>query len=191
MTENTGSLLEKQPTDDDLLTLLRDPLQQEAGFRKLMSTYQERLYHMVYRMTTSQADTEDILQEIFLKVFLKLPGFSGRSSLYTWVYRIAVNETLNLLERRQREQKRRSEPVATSPDRSPGPSADQVQQLLLQALATLPPRQRLVFDLRYHEELDYREMSRLLDTSEGALKASYHHAVQKIRLCLQKHAADV
>jgi len=162
----------------------------ERGFRLLMSTYQERLYWHIRNMVGSHEDADDVLQDCFIKVYRSIARFEGKSRLYTWLYRIATNEALSFLKKRRRR-------IADSLDEADNPAAYQVraqahmdgdalQKQLEQALRALPDKQRLVFNLRYYEEMNYREMSELLQTSVGALKASYHHAVKKIEAALKE-----
>jgi RNA polymerase sigma factor (sigma-70 family) len=168
--------------------MLRDPDQKEAGFRGMMDAYQERLYRLIFRMTGRHEDTDDLLQEIFVKAWIHLDRFGGHSTLYTWLYRIAINETLRFLERRARHR-------TLGLDEVPGIVGTESESdfpLLSEntwrsAMALLPPRQRLVFGLRYYEEMDYRQMAQLLELTEGSLKASFHHAVKKIRQYLEQH----
>ena len=156
----------------------------------LMARYQERLYGLVYRMTGSPADTDDVLQEVLVKVYLKIDQFHEKSSLYTWLYRIAVNESLTFLKKKKRrmshsiEEELGDRHTALQADRDP--DSDVIRQVLREAIAGLPDKQRIVFNLRYYEEMAYEEMSQLLDTSVGALKASYHHAVKKIERHVQQ-----
>jgi RNA polymerase sigma factor (sigma-70 family) len=172
-------------SDPELQRMIRDPEQREAAFRALMEQYQERLYRLVFRMTGSHEDTDDLLQDIFLKVWLHLQGFAGNSKLFTWLYRIAVNETLHFLERRVKRRSGSLEDLPHPPAAETGEGAADTERKLQTALNGLPARQRLVFGLRYYEEMDYRQMALLLDVSEGALKASFHHAVKKIRQNLE------
>lgn len=169
--------------DEDIVALMTDPARREEGFRLLIERYQERLYHHVRRLVWEHEDANDVLQNCFIKVFRKIDGFRGQSRLYTWLYRIATNEALSLLEKRKRQA------VASLDDEEQSAaqlSADvyfdgnEAQLRLQTALSRLPPKQRLVFNLRYFDGMSYEEMSEILRTSVGALKASYHHAVRKI-----------
>lgn len=152
----------------------------------MMDQYQERLYSMIYRMTRSVDDTQDILQETLVKVLLNADRFKENSSLYTWLYRIAVNESITYLKKRKRRMTSELDPVQhEQQDSGTGWTDRQVQAALKAAIESLPDKQRVVFNLRYFEELGYQQMSEILDTSVGALKASYHHAVKKIENHLQ------
>ena len=161
----------------------------ERGFKLLVNTYSERLYGLIYNMVKTHSRCDDILQESFIKVYQNLDKYRGDSKLYTWIYRITVNETLRELK------KNRTQPM--SPDDVANKlshvraeselSSEQIQQTLALAMETLPPKQRMVFNLRYYEEMKYGDMSKVLSTSEGALKAAYHHAVKKIENYIAKH----
>ncbi|GAA4301864.1 sigma-70 family RNA polymerase sigma factor [Compostibacter hankyongensis] len=172
--------------DEDKLLLeqFHRPETREAAFTAIIRKYQERLYWHIRRMVISHEDTDDLLQNVFIKAWTHLSGFRGNAALYTWLYRIATNECLTFLE----QQKKRStlslsdttgglsEKLKAERDFDPGRLEWRLQQAILQ----LPEKQRLVFNLRYYDEMPYEEMSRILETSEGALKASYHHAVKKV-----------
>lgn len=181
-------------SDDEILVMIADPRQREQGFRCLMEAYQERLYHHVRRMVVEHADAADVLQNTLVKVYRHIDRFRGQSQLYTWLYRIATNEALTFLERQKRQitaLKQTDEEAAFYLQRLPAEvelDSRQVQQLLQEAIALLPPRQRMVFSLRYFEEMTYQEMAGMLEVSEGGLKANYHHAVKKIELFLREHS---
>jgi RNA polymerase sigma-70 factor (ECF subfamily) len=179
--------------DEQLLALLLDPEQREHGFRLLLAQYQERLYHHLARMLGSAADADDVLQNSLVKVFRNIDGFRGQSRLYTWMYRIATNEALTFLEQRKRQPTGLStadEDGVAALDRLPADAEVDgagAQDLLQRAVAELPARQRTVFCLRYFDEMNYQDMSDVLSTSQGALKASYHHAVRKVEAFLRQH----
>ena len=161
----------------------------ERGFKLLVNTYSERLYGLIYNMVKTHSRCDDILQESFIKVYQNLDKYRGDSKLYTWIYRITVNETLREL-KKNRTQLMSPDDVANklSPVRAESElSSEQIQQTLALAMETLPPKQRMVFNLRYYEEMKYGDMSKVLSTSEGALKAAYHHAVKKIENYIAKH----
>lgn len=171
-------------SDDEILELMRNPKTLERGFRLLMETHQERLYWQVRRLLNDHEDANDVLQNALVKVFRNIGQFEGKSGLYTWLYRIVTNEAITFLNQNKRRK-------ATSIDDADANIAnrlkadsffdgDEVQVRLQQALAKLPDRQKEVFNLRYYEEMSYEEMSKLLNTSVGALKASFHHAVKKV-----------
>lgn len=171
-------------SDDEILELMRNPKTLERGFRLLMETHQERLYWQVRRLLNDHEDANDVLQNALVKVFRNIGQFEGKSGLYTWLYRIVTNEAITFLNQSKRRK-------ATSIDDADANMAnrlkadsffdgDEAQVRLQQALATLPDRQKEVFNLRYYDEMSYEEMSKLLNISVGALKASFHHAVKKV-----------
>ena len=169
-------------TDEQLLELIQ--LDKEGGFRSLMHQYQEQTYWHIRRMVTTHEDADDVVQNTFIKVFKNLDKFKGNSKLFTWIYRIATNESITFLKSRK---KRHSESI-DEPENAIENSlvADEyfdgnnAQVILQKAIIALPEKQKAVFNLRYFEEMPYSDMSEVLGTSVGALKASYHHAVKKI-----------
>lgn len=166
-------------TDEEILVLTSEPETREAGFRHLVIKYQQRLYQVVRRQVSSHEDADDILQNTFIKIFRHLSGFEGRAGLYTWMYRIAVNETNNHHKARER----RKEVVLENNDvqtAEPYFNAEDLSSALETSVRKLPERQQMVFRMRYYDELSYKEMAEILQLTEGALKASFHHAVRKI-----------
>ena len=180
--------------DIELLNWLRQPATLDRGFRALLERYQEPLYWHIRRMVTDHEDTNDVLQNVLVKVFRNIQKFEGKSSLYTWLYRIATNETLTFLQQRKRKKVESldSEQLMVAEQLRADPYFDgsAAQVRLQQALTTLPEKQRLVFSMRYFEGMPYQAISDILDTSVGALKASYHHAVKKIEHFIMTHGAD-
>ncbi len=169
-----------------ILQAFNDPTQREAAFGMLVNEYSKPLYRQIYRYTNNHEDTNDVLQLVLIKAWRYLDNFRGDASLYTWLFRIAFNECHTFAKQQQRKQLHQLPENYDAPDTDTGgPSAEEIQQKLLAAIDTLPDKQREVFTLRYYEEMPYEEMSRLLGTSEGALKASYHHAVKKIEAVLK------
>jgi RNA polymerase sigma-70 factor (ECF subfamily) len=170
--------------DKELLMQFREPATKERSFTLIIKKYQQKLYWHVRRMVVEHEDANDVLQNMFIKVWNGLENFREDSQLYTWLYRIATNECLTFLE----QQKRRAS-VSLS-DVETGLSnrlkadkhfdANKLEWKLQVAIQQLPEKQRVVFNLRYYDEMPYEKMSEILETSEGALKASYHHAVKKI-----------
>ena len=170
--------------DKELLLQFKETALKERAFTGIIKKYQEKLYWHVRRMVVDHDDANDVLQNMFIKVWNGLDNFREDSQLYTWLYRIATNESLTFLE----QQKKRS---SVSLSDSDGMLANKlkaekdfdskkIEWKLQLAMQQLPEKQRVVFNLRYYDEMPYEEMSRVLETSEGALKASYHHAVKKI-----------
>jgi len=177
--------------DSELLVQFRNPATKEKAYTSLIRKYQERLYWHIRRMVVEHEDANDVLQNVFIRVWNGLENFREDSQLYTWLYRIATNECLSFLE----QQKRKSH--ASLSDLENGLAnkvvadkhfdANRLEWKLQLAIQQLPEKQRVVFTLRYYDEMPYEEMSRVLDTSEGALKASYHHAVKKIEDFILNH----
>ena len=170
--------------DEEIIALYREG-EREKAFNEIVRNYSERLYWHVRGFVCSHEDTDDILQDIFIKIWNALPRFRGEAHLYTWLYRIATNEALNSL-RRQKLKNMLSlssddSVFASRLEADPYFNGDELQRQLLAAVRKLPEKQRLVFVMRYFEDMDYRQISEILNTSEGALKASYHHACMKIR----------
>lgn len=175
-------------TDQEILQIYRDG-QQERAFNEIVRNYSERLYWHVRALVLSHDDADDLMQEIFIKIWTALPSFRGDAQLFTWLYRIATNEALNFM--RKTRLKRMLSFGTITPDvertRADDPYFDgkKAEALLLKAVAKLPDKQRTVFMMRYHEDLKYEEISDILDTSVGALKASYHIAYEKVKKALE------
>lgn len=179
----------RETDDKELIGRLADPAMRERAFAELVKLFSQPLYWQIRRLVLSHDDANDVLQNTFLKAWTNLDSFQGKSQLSTWLYRIAINEAIDFLRR-----KRKSTMVDI--DEDPGVAnmlmgdeyfdGDQAQALLQQAIAKLPDVQRAVFNLRYYDDMKYSEMSELLGTSVGALKASYHIAVTKIKEELEK-----
>jgi RNA polymerase sigma-70 factor, ECF subfamily len=162
---------------------MRDPVTLERGLKLLMDRYQAPLYQHLRHMLTDHDDTHDVLQNCFIKAYRNIGQFEGKSKLYTWLYRIASNEAITFLNNRKRRAVDSIDEnnVLGNALKADAPIDGELLQLQLeQAMETLPQKQKLVFTLRYYDELPYEEMSKILHTSVGALKASYHHAVKKI-----------
>jgi RNA polymerase sigma-70 factor (ECF subfamily) len=169
--------------DDSLITRqLHDPATRIRAFEELVKKYTAQLYWQIRHMVLSHDDTNDVLQNTFIKVWTNLDNFRGDSKLATWLYRIAVNESLTFIQKRK--------DTLTIDDTEAGPAAelesdpyfdgDETDLQLQKALQTLPEKQRIVFNMKYFQEMKYEEMSEILKTSVGSLKASYHFAVEKI-----------
>lgn len=178
-----------QPTvndisDDQILSLLKEEHSYERGFRALMQKYQERLYWHTRRMVFEHDDANDVIQNTFVKVFKSIHRFEGKSKLYTWLYRIATNEAITFLNRKKKKSMSSLDDeeshISEKLEADAYFDGDEIQRRLQKALSGLPEKQRIVFSMRYYEEMTYKEISEVLETSVGALKASYHHAVKKI-----------
>ena len=172
------------PDDKELLFMFSDPATKEQAFTSIVKKYQEKLYWHIRRMVINHEDANDVLQNMFIKVWKGLENFREDSQLYTWLYRIATNECLTYLD-----QQRKRASVSLDDDESALSNrlksdenfdANRLEWKLLLGIQQLPEKQRIVFNLRYYDEMPYEEMSKVLDTSAGALKASYHHAAKKI-----------
>ncbi|HEY1115628.1 MAG TPA: sigma-70 family RNA polymerase sigma factor, partial [Chitinophagaceae bacterium] len=178
-------------SDAELLAQFREPEKKEAAYTALIRKYQERLYWHIRRMVVDHDDANDVLQNVFIRVWNGLENFKEESQLYTWLYRIATNESLTFLE----SQKKRSAVSLSEVESglSNKIKADKhfdpnkLEWKLQLAIQQLPEKQRVVFTLRYYDEMPYEQMSKVLETSEGALKASYHHAVKKIEDYILNH----
>jgi len=167
----------------------------DHGFKLLMDTYQERLYWHIRRMVLIHEDTDDVLQNTLIKVYKSITRFEGKSKLYTWLYRIATNESITFLNKRKRHQSEQidnpEDDISMRLEADPYWSGDDTELILQKALSTLPERQRAVFNMRYYDEMPYKQMSEILDTSEGSLKASYHHATKKIEAYIKQHSENL
>jgi RNA polymerase sigma factor (sigma-70 family) len=170
--------------DSELLYQFRQSLTKESAFTAIIKKYQEKLYWHIRRMVVDHEDANDVLQNAFIKVWKGLENFREDSQLYTWLYRIATNECLTFLDQQKRKAALSLHDIENAlSDRikaDEGFDAGKLEWKLQLAIQKLPEKQRLVFNLRYYDEMPYEEMSRVLETSEGALKASYHHAAKKI-----------
>ncbi len=176
----------------EILSLLRNKKTREKGFRLLLSVYKEPLYWHIRRMVRWHEDADDVLQNTMLKIFKGIDGFKEKSSLYTWMYRIASNESLSHLRKRKLETVDGGlEQLEYKLKEDPYFDGDSAQIALEKAMDTLPPKQKLVFSMRYFDETPYEEMSGVLKTSVGSLKASYHHACKKIEAFIRKHEMNM
>lgn len=178
-------------SDTELLIQFRDPALKERAFTSIIKKYQEKLYWHARRMVIEHEDANDVLQNVFVRVWNGLENFREDSQLYTWLYRIATNECLTYIEQQK---KRSSVPLdevesglSNKIKADSHFDANRLEWKLQLAIQQLPEKQRIVFNLRYYDEMPYEQMSRVLDTSEGALKASYHHAVKKIEDYIKNH----
>lgn len=169
--------------DQELVRLLRDPMTRREGFSALVRQYSESLYWKVRHIVLNHEDANDVLQNSFIKAWKSLETFQGKSSLSTWLYRIAVNEALDFLRSRKSKESVGMEEDLSVANRLMADEyfdGDETQAQLQEAVSKLPDVQRTVFNMKYYEDMKYSEISKILNTSEGALKASYHLAVKKI-----------
>jgi RNA polymerase sigma factor (sigma-70 family) len=171
--------------DAELLVQFRLPATKEQAFTAIIKKYQERLYWHIRRMVVDHENTNDVLQNMFIKAWKGLENFREDSQLYTWLYRIATNESLTFLDQQKRKSSIRLDDVESGLSNiikaDQNFDANKLEWKLQLAIQQLPEKQRLVFNLRYYDEMPYEQMSQVLGTSEGALKASYHHAAKKIQ----------
>ncbi len=175
--------------DRDLIAGLKDESTRERSFQTLVNVYQERLYWHIRKIVMSHEDADDVLQNTFVKVWRSIDNFREESSLYTWLYRIATNESLTLIHTNK---KRSLMPLNDANDflmnnlmSDPYFEGNEIQKKLQEAIVQLPEKQRIVFNMKYFDEMKYEDMSQVLDTSVGALKASFHHAVKKVEAYLK------
>lgn len=171
--------------DAQIISMFADERTREAAFSQLLKKYQQKIYWHVRRMVIDHDDADDVTQDIFVKVWRNLEKFREDSQLYTWLYRIATNECITFLNKKKQKQNvslddENSSYLAETLADGQYFNGDKAQMMLQQALLTLPEKQRLVFNMKYFEDLKYDEISEILGTSVGALKASYHLAVKKI-----------
>lgn len=163
---------------------LLHPKTQHEAFRKLLQLYQKPLYNHIRNIVLNHDDTDDVLQNTFIKVFQNIENFKGESKLFSWMYRIATNEALTFLQQKAKKQGISNVEVQQKAlnklESDVFFDGDEIQLKLQKAIATLPEKQQLVFKMKYFQELKYEEISEIVDTSVGALKASYHLAVKKI-----------
>ncbi len=175
--------------DHELLEMFRDEDKVNYAFNLIVRKYQERLYWQIRKIVINHDDTDDVLQNTFIRAFKGLSAFNEKSQLYTWLYRIATNESLTFLRKKRKrlflslndvENQLANRLVSDEYF-----SGDEIQLKLQKAVLSLPEKQRLVFNMKYYDEMKYNDISEILNTSVGALKASYHHAVKKIESYLK------
>lgn len=178
----SGKPMNEQETA--LIRQLKDTNTRDMAFHILVKRYQERLYWHIRKIVLGHTDTDDVLQNTFLNAWRGLDSFREESQLFTWLYRIATNEALKLLQEKKKKgmlsQDEKGEYLRDNLSSDEYFSGEEAQEVLQKALITLPDKQRLVFNMKYFDDLKYQEIADILDTSVGALKASYHHAVKKI-----------
>lgn len=175
--------------DEDIIRLFHTDHKEQEAFRLLVDKYKERLYWHVRKIVIDHADTDDILQNVFVKIWQGLKEFRYESKLYTWMYRIATNESLNFLSEKSRKVYGNSDAISDYLENTlEGDvyfSGDSIQKELQRAILTLSDRQRLIFNMKYFEDMSYDDMAEVLNVAVGTLKATYHHAVKKIEESLK------
>ncbi len=171
-------------SDEEILARFRDKEGRNYAFNLLVRKYEKKLYWVIRRLVIDHDDANDLAQNVWVKVWENLENFKAESQLYTWLYRISANEALTFLSRKKKRMMLKLEDVdkqlSAKVEHDMGMNGDEIQVKLQKAIISLPAKQRLVFQMRYHDEMPYEEMSKVLGTSVGALKASYHHAAKKI-----------
>jgi RNA polymerase sigma factor (sigma-70 family) len=179
-----------QPEDKVILELYKDEKTRNSALAQLISKYQKQLYWHIRKIVIDHDDSDDVLQNTYIKIWKGLENFREESQLYTWMYRIATNESLTFLKNKQKANTTSLHPIEYQLSKSLESDhyfkGDEIQLKLQQAILTLPEKQRIVFNMRYYDETPYEKMSQILETSVGALKASYHIAAKKIEEFLVK-----
>jgi RNA polymerase sigma-70 factor (ECF subfamily) len=171
----------------EILKGLRNKRSREAAFGQLMGLYKRPLYARLRSITGNHEDADDALQNTFIKVWKNIDGFQGHSALFTWMYRIATNEALTIINKRSKMTLVDIDDEERSTNYGQGPSGEEIKNKLMEAVDALPDKQREVFEMKYFSEMQYEEMAKLTKTSVGALKASYFHAVRKIEQHLKEN----
>ena len=177
--------------EKEIIALLQDPLRQREAFEQIVKEYSEQLYWQIRRMVFSHEDANDLLQNTFVKAWLNIVYFRGDAKMSTWLYRIAFNEWLTFLNKQRANNQISIDEINAEMigklESDPYFDGDATQKAFLKAIQSLPEKQRIVFNLKYFKEMKYEEISEILGTSIGGLKASYHHAVKKIEAFIEKH----
>ena len=177
--------------EKEIVVLLQDPTRQREAFARVVKEYSEQLYWQIRRLVLTHEDANDILQNTFIKAWTNIEYFRGDAKMSTWLYRIALNECLTFLNKQRASQQLSIDEAETEMinqlESDTYFDGDETQKVFLQAVKQLPNKQQMIFNLKYFKEMKYEEISEILGTSIGALKASYHHAVKKIESFLEKH----
>lgn len=177
--------------EKETIALLQDPTQQREAFERIVRTYSEQLYWQIRRLVLSHDDANDILQNTFIKAWTNIDYFRGDAKMSTWLYRIALNESLTFLNKQRANSQLSIDDTDTEMlnklESDPYFDGDETQKIFIEAIKRLPEKQQMVFNLKYFKEMKYEEIAEILGTSIGGLKASYHHAVKKIETFLEKH----
>lgn len=177
-------------SDNEIIDDIQKAETSHLAFKELIEKYQQPLYWHIRKIVLDHDDTDDILQNTFIKVWKSIGEFKQQSKLYTWLYRIATNESLTFLRNKNKRTFFSIDNLSAEWDlkleSDPYFNGDEAALALQKAILALPEKQRIVFNMKYYDDIPYKDMSEILDTSEGALKASYHHAVQKIEKILKQ-----
>ncbi len=180
-----------ETTDEEILSMFNKQATKSQSFTLLMNKHKERIYWHIRRLVVSHEDSEDILQETFINVYNNLEKFTGNSKLYTWLYRIATNECIRLFRNRKKfvlSYDAISEDLVNKLHDTDTQDSDKILVTFQEAILSLPEKQRLVFNLRYYDELPYEEISQILDSPVGTLKTNYHFASSKVKKFMILHA---
>ncbi|WP_040253484.1 RNA polymerase sigma factor [Psychroserpens mesophilus] len=176
--------------EEDFIKRLNSEETKDVAFKELLQLYKERLYWHIRHIVKSHDDADDVLQNTFIKIYKSIHNFKGDSKLYSWMYRIATNESITFINKNSKRMQLSSEDYQNQAINNLKADVyfegEDIKLQLQKAIATLPEKQQLVFNMRYFEDIKYKEMAEILETSEGALKASYHIAVKKIEAILTK-----
>jgi len=182
-------------TDESILIQeLQNEKTKEKAFRELITLYKKRLYWHIRKIVISHEDTDDVLQNTFIKIYKNIGKFNQESKLFSWMYRIATNESITFINKRAKQKNQEVAEIQTQLASDLGSdnyfSGEEIQIILQKAVAALPEKQQLVFNMKYFDELKYEEISEILETSVGGLKASYFHAVKKIEHYIKSYKLD-
>ena len=176
--------------DKEILDLIDNPKTLERGFRMLVQEHQQNLYWQIRKILLNHEDADDVLQNVFIKIFKGLPKFKGESKLSTWMFRIAYNESMTFLKRKSKivniNSAEMQEYLVQQLEADVYFTGDDIQMQLQKALARLPDRQREIFNMRYYDEIKFKDIARILELSEGAVKSSYHIAAKKVEAYLKE-----
>ncbi|SCY17026.1 RNA polymerase sigma-70 factor, ECF subfamily [Nonlabens sp. Hel1_33_55] len=179
-----------QSTDQQILDLVSNPKSLDKGFRLLVKEHQQNLYWQIRKILLNHEDTDDVLQNVFIKIFRGLPKFKGDSKLSTWMFRIAYNESMTFLKRKSKivqiNSAEMQDYLVQQLEADVYFTGDEIQKQLQKALVRLPDRQREIFNMRYYDEIKFKDIAEILELSEGAVKSSYHIAAKKIEAYLKE-----
>ena len=182
--------MEKKYNEEEILKQLRNPDTQQQSFARVVEEYSERLYWQIRKMVYSHEDANDILQDVFIKAWLNIENFRGDAKLSTWLYKIAINESITFINRSKAKMNLSIDDddsfLINQLEGDEYFDGDNAQLILQKAVVSLPEKQRLVFQMKYFDEMKYDDISAILGTSVGALKASFHHAVKKVEAFIKK-----
>ncbi len=179
-----------QVSENEILTLVASPNTLDKGFRILVKQHQQQLYWQIRKILLNHEDTDDVLQNVFIKIFKGLPKFKGESKLSTWMFRIAYNESMTFLKRKSKilqiNDAELQDYLVDQLEADVYFTGDAIQLELQKALAQLPDRQKEIFNMRYYDEIKFKDIAEILDLSEGAVKSSYHIAAKKVEAYLKR-----